>query len=579
LLWFKNTGAHQSGGKVDASGYGRIDIQLFNPGDKKFRIGARLDNDGDWHLAPSNTELAVLLPGKSTVLTIYFGISYGKPGYALNPAAITHIKLFAGKSPDVLTFRVESIVAAGHPGDRPPVDPASIRTKPVENLIFGKDVAFDAPKQLSATGGAKAFLAADGVSIQADFTGAKQAAVLKPLIGRWDLRDYFEVSFKLKNVGKTEIKPSAFLSSNDGPTDAFGLATPLKPGEERVLNVSFAASKPWVSLPSDSEKNALYHGKPGTGTSFANDTVSALAISLEDGSSPGSLLIESITGAAPTAVVPDWLGKRPPVVGEWSETFDEELNGNAINDKKWNVYGDNYYDQRTHWAKDEVMVQDGVAKLRYEKKTGFHNDDPQAKKTEYATGFLDTFGKWTQRYGYFEARMKLPTAPGLWPAFWMMPDRGAAFGNKFQRGDTHKDGMEIDAMEFLSRWGIYRYNIALHWDGYNAGHRSTGTTKNYVQPDKDGFITAGVLWTPGSIVFYCNGKELVRFDDARAPSAPAYVMFTQPSGGWDNDQLDDKKLPADFVIDYVRVWQRKDLAPAVDGPKASAPASMGAKTN
>src|SRR5258708_3986939 len=108
----------------------------------------------------------------------------------------------------------------------------------------------------------------------------------------------------------------------------------------------------------------------------------------------------------------------------------------------------------------------------------------------------------------------------------MMPDRGAAFGNKFQRGDTHTDGMEIDAMEFLSRWGIYRYNIALHWDGYNAGHRSTGTTKNYVQPDKDGFITAGVLWTPGSIVFYCNGKELVRFDDARAPSAPAYIVFT-----------------------------------------------------
>jgi hypothetical protein len=44
-------------------------------------------------------------------------------------------------------------------------------------------------------------------------------------------------------------------------------------------------------------------------------------------------------------------------------------------------------------------------------------------------------------------------------------------------------------------------------------------------------------------------------------------MFTQPSGGWDNDQLDDKRLPADFEVDYVRVWPRKDLASAADGRK------------
>ena len=37
-------------------------------------------------------------------------------------------------------------------------------------------------------------------------------------------------------------------------------------------------------------------------------------------------------------------------------------------------------------------------------------------------------------------------------------------------------------------------------------------------------------------------------------------MFTLPAGGWDNDPLDDARLPADFVIDYVRVWQRRDLA-------------------
>jgi hypothetical protein len=37
------------------------------------------------------------------------------------------------------------------------------------------------------------------------------------------------------------------------------------------------------------------------------------------------------------------------------------------------------------------------------------------------------------------------------------------------------------------------------------------------------------------------------------------------TGGWDNNAVDDAKLPADYLIDYVRVWQRRDLASSVDG--------------
>ena len=45
------------------------------------------------------------------------------------------------------------------------------------------------------------------------------------------------------------------------------------------------------------------------------------------------------------------------------------------------------------------------------------------------------------------------------------------------------------------------------------------------------------------------------------------LMFDLVTGGWDNDPLDDAKLPADFTIDYVRAWQLKELASDVDGYK------------
>jgi hypothetical protein len=39
------------------------------------------------------------------------------------------------------------------------------------------------------------------------------------------------------------------------------------------------------------------------------------------------------------------------------------------------------------------------------------------------------------------------------------------------------------------------------------------------------------------------------------------------NGGYGNTLVDDTQLPDDFSIDYVRVWQRKDLATPEDGPK------------
>ena len=390
--------------------------------------------------------------------------------------------------------------------------------------------------------------------------------LFRPPVGHWDLSAYLQVRVAVTNEGVVPVKLHARLECNSGPAAWTDLSAPLAPGAGGEIIVPFAAAMPWTCLPSTA-KPGHSDAKPGTGTRLTSDAVSGLVIAAGTDRVDRVVRVVSIRAEVPpTSALPEWLGKRPPVAGDWVMTFDDEFDGAAIDTNKWNVAGQNWYDKVSHYSKHNVLLVDGKARLRYEKKRGWHNDDPSFQpwgptavsgETAYATGFLDTAGKWTQRYGYFESRMKLPPAPGMWPAFWMMPDRGATVSPAGLRRSTSDGGMEFDIMEQLSRWGRYRYNIAMHWDGYGKEHKNNGTGTIYVQPDQDGFITCGLLWQPGLAVYYCNGREVLRWEDQRISSVPSKLIFTLPSGGWDNNAVDDAQLPSDFVLDYVRVWQQK----------------------
>jgi beta-glucanase (GH16 family) len=571
---YPGMGLKPQGKAWDLSAFGHIEARVVNTGAKRAAFALRVDNAGDWHDSPWNSEQITLEPGQRGTVKVIFGHSYGQqPSFNLNPKEVVQILMFTGKVDALTTFRVESLVAAGPAGEKPPVDPASVRVKPAGGILLGPGATIDAKSQLESNG-AKVAAAADGQSLAVILpAGSGEGSLaLKPALGRWNLCDATQARVKLKNEGHAPVLPSVQVISNGGATDVAKAAAPLAAGETAEIVASFIPAVPGrgAAVP----KAGYYGNLPGTGTNFGSDAVAAVKITVKH-SGEGRLRIESITAAAPPAMLPEWLGKRPPVAGEWVKTFDEEFDRPTIDEKKWNIYGPNYWDKASHWSKDNLILEGGLAKFRFEKKRGFHNDnsdpkvDPQnltgKKESDYACGYLDSYGKWVQRYGYFEARVKLPRVPGLWPTFWMMPDRGAAAGPQGVRGDTGNGGMELDIMEHLTRWGPYRYNIALHFDGYGPEHKSVGSTCNYVQADKDGFITPGLLWTPGSTVFYCNGKELWRWEGPRVSNVASNFIFEVTTGGWDNNAVDDKQLPADYMVDYVRVWQRKDLASKADG--------------
>lgn len=556
----------QSGKYWDLSPFGHIEANVTNTGEAPISVSMAVDG-ANWETR--NTETVGLKPGEHKTIKVFFGYQYGyQPGAEVKPATISAILFFLTKSSATRSFRVDSLQASGTSGEKPPVDPGSVQTIPERGIIVGRGITFDIPKQVDAYG-AQVSAGPDG-GLAVSFDGGKDESIrVRPPQGSWNLSRANQVRVSFKNTGNNPITPTVVL----GPIKVSATA-PVAPGADGEIVASFVPTVPGVGAPMKGLFNGLL---PGTGTSFESDKVKSLSIYSDKGVGSRSILITSIVADVGIDELPAWLGKRPPVEGDWSQTFSEEFDSQAIDFNKWSIYGNNFWDKRTHFSKENAILRDGVMVFRYEKKTGFHNDDPTAKQTDYACGFLCTYGKWTQRYGYFEARMKLPQAPGLWPAFWLMPDRGRATGEQWKRSstaklpsDTGSGGMEFDIMEFLSGWGVYRFNIALHIDGYEKDHKSVGSQNIYVRPDKDGYITTGLLWTPGLAVVYNNGREAFRWENPRVSDVQSYILFDMVSGGWANTRLDDTRLPDEFHIDYVRAWQRKDLASPADGVKPNA---------
>lgn len=556
----------------DLSAFGHLEATVTNLGTKKTSLVLQPECDGNWQDSPWSAESVWLNPGESKTVKVLFGYNYGKKSPKFQPAAVKQIRLFTGKADGERKFRIVQLQAAGPAGEKPAADPNRQAVWPAGGVLFDATTKIDPAKQLVAKGGAKGGLTEDGKAIRVTFTGGKDGAVsFRPAAGMWNLGRGLQVRVKLRNDGPEAATPGLRLESRRDGQIRFGdtVSATLAPGAETEVVIPFAAKVPWKGLAVREQEipdgKGTWEGQPGTGNEYRSNLTTAVTV-LAAGAA-AKLQVLSVVCDLPELRLPPWLGQRPPVEGDWTKTFEDNFDGNALDLTKWNMYGDNYWDKQTHFSKDNTIVRDGKLILRVERKRGRQNDDPAGKETDYATGFADTYGKWTQRYGYFEARIKLPTAPNLFYAFWMMPDRGLAAGPQWKRADTGNNGMEFDIMEGLSIWGVNRHDFGCHWDGYGKTHKSNGLFNCYAQADAEGFIVVGMLWEPGRIVLYDNGVETARWESPRISSIQSYFILDHVTGGWETEGMDDSRLPADLVFDWVRAWQRRDLASPGDGPK------------
>jgi len=162
------------------------------------------------------------------------------------------------------------------------------------------------------------------------------------------------------------------------------------------------------------------------------------------------------------------------------------------------------------------------------------------------TAMIGTEGKFETIFGYFEARMKFQTQPGHWSAFWLQSSTMAKIG------DPKVNGTEIDIIELFSTDSKTMY-MNLHWDGYGDKHKKIGS-KHSEKSLAEGWHVVGLEWTPEEYIFFLDGQEVWRTDQA-VSHTKEYIVLSLEVRNWAGD-ISKAKLPDSFYVDYVRVYSK-----------------------
>lgn len=223
----------------------------------------------------------------------------------------------------------------------------------------------------------------------------------------------------------------------------------------------------------------------------------------------------------------------------WILTFEDHFDGDELDTSKWE-HAPEWERHRGQWSNEEAFLDgEGHLIIQVSERDG-----------KYYSGAVRTYGKFEQAYGYFEIRAKIPKEEGFWTAFWLFSE------GVHQVGNEGKDGTEIDIFETpFARRGDYIQH-ALHWDGYGEHHKSAGK-EVHVPGIYEGFHTFALEWNEDEYIFYIDGEETWRTSAGGVSEVPAYLKITAEVGDWAG-KIENANLPAQLVVDYVKVYKRAD---------------------
>lgn len=170
----------------------------------------------------------------------------------------------------------------------------------------------------------------------------------------------------------------------------------------------------------------------------------------------------------------------------------------------------------------------------------------------FSSARIKTKGLFSQAYGRFEARLKTPYGPGLWPAFWML-------GDNIDEVSWPQCG-EIDIMELRGQ----QPNIALgslHGPGYSAGNAISGSYALTNGRFDTEYHLYAVEWFEDRIDFFVDDFLYQRITREDVPgewvyNQPFFMILNVAVGGtFVGFPTNQTPFPQTMVVDYVKVYE------------------------
>ncbi len=242
----------------------------------------------------------------------------------------------------------------------------------------------------------------------------------------------------------------------------------------------------------------------------------------------------------------------------WNLVFQDNFPGQRLNTENWVTcyWWDwegctNEGSGEDQWyLPDNVSVRGGALRLEAREETV--EEATNGETYAYTSGMVTTGrsesdtnapGKFIFQYGYVEVRADPPSGQGLWSAIWLLPE-------------DHTSKPEIDMVEIL---GNQPETLEMHVQFLDEnGERSSDGWEWYDPELAEGAHTFAVDWQPDLIIWYLDGTEVWRYTPESPWTTPMYLLINLAVGGdWGGPPDSSTVFPSEFVVDYVRIWQRK----------------------
>jgi len=256
-----------------------------------------------------------------------------------------------------------------------------------------------------------------------------------------------------------------------------------------------------------------------------------------------------------------------PALKGYSLVFDDEFDYTGAPDSaKWGFETGFIRNNEPQWyQKENAWVENGyltiTTRKEFKRNEFYHPSSSDWRfntpSADYTSASVISKGKFEFRYGRVQARLRINTAQGQWPAFWML---GA------NRGPVPWPACgEVDIMEYYR--GLMHANLA--WEGEGGAARWNAQQTPIAGLGDHDFWDQFHVWTmdwdEDHIRIYMDDKlmnETVISNIKNAvkgnnPFHEKFYLVLNAALGQAKEPIPDSTLPSQYVIDYLRVYQKK----------------------